>query len=182
MSQKDDVFVRVFVGVLSGLVVFTIAIIILANSVGQLEQESVTGIYGGKSTVEERISPLGKVRIAGQAPAEPAPTAAAAPPAERTGEQIVQAACAACHTSGIAGAPRTGIREDWTARLDQGIPVLLDHAINGYKGMPAKGGNPTLTDEDVKKAVMHMLEQVGASSAGTATATDAGGEAVAAPS
>ncbi len=60
--------------------------------------------------------------------------------------------------------------------------MLLDHAINGYKGMPAKGGNPTLTDEDVKKAVMHMLEQVGASTAGTATATDAGGEAVAAPS
>ena len=182
MSHKDDVFIKVFIGVLLGLVVFTIAIIILANSVGRLDQESITGAYGGKMTVEQRIEPVGKVRIEGEtAPAAPAATAAA-PAAERTGEEIVQAACAACHTPGVAGAPRTGVREDWSARIDQGMPVLLDHAINGYKGMPARGGNPTLSDEDVNKAVVHMLEQVGASTAGTASAPQASGQTAAAAS
>ncbi len=173
MSHKDYVFIKVVIGVLLGLVVFTIAIIILANSVGRLEQESVGSTrYGSESTVEERIQPVGKVRVAGQAPPETAAPAAAAP-AERSGAEIVQAACAACHTTGVAGAPKTGVAEDWTARAAQGMPVLLDRAINGYKGMPAKGGNPTLSDEDVKKAVIYMLEQVGASTAGTAAAAPA---------
>ncbi len=180
MSHKDDVFIKVFIGVLLGLVVFTIAIIILANSVGRLEQEGVSSTrYGSQSTVAERIQPVGKVRVAGQAPPEAA-TPAAAAPAARSGAEIVQAACAACHTTGVAGAPKTGVAEDWAGRIDQGTPVLLDHAINGYKGMPAKGGNPTLSDEDVKKAVVHMLEQVGASTAeagsGQASAAPAAGE------
>ena len=179
MSHKDDVFLKVFIGVLLGLSVFTIAIIILANSVGVLEQESVgRSTYGSQSTVAERIQPVGKVRVAGQAPPE-APAAAA--PAARSGQEIVQAACAACHATGVAGAPKTGVAADWTARVAQGMPVLLDHAINGYKGMPAKGGNPTLSDEDVKKAVAHMLEQVGASAADTGTTEAAAGQASAAP-
>ncbi len=178
MSHKDDVFLRVFIGVLLGLSVFTIAIIILANSVGVLEQESVgRSTYGSQSTVAERIRPVGKVRVAGQAPEEPAPAAAAAP-AARSGAEIVQAACAACHTTGVAGAPRTGVADDWKARIAQGMPVLLDHSINGFKGMPARGGNPTLSDEDMKKAVAFMLEQVGAD---TGTTETAAGQASAAP-
>ena len=163
MSHKDDVFIRVFVGVLLGLVVFTIAIIILANSVGQLEQQRVGGGLTGPAAVEDRIQPVAKVRITGQTPAAPA---AAAAPIERSGKQISEAACNACHATGAAGAPKIGDKEQWAIRANQGVATLVDHAINGIGAMPAKGGNPTLTDEEVRKAVVYMLEEVGMSAQG----------------
>ncbi len=180
MSHKDDVFLKVFIGVLLGLAVFTIAIIILANSVGVLEQESISPKYGGQSTLEQRIAPVGMVRVVGQV--EVPVAAAAAAPVARSGQEIVQSACAACHSTGAAGAPKTGVAADWTGRIEKGMAVLLDHAINGYKGMPARGGNPTLSDEDMKKAVVHMLEQLGASTTGAAKAEPAAIQSAAAAS
>ncbi len=163
MSHKDDVFIRVFFGVLLGLVVFTIAIIILANSVGQLEQQRVGGGPTGPAAVEDRIQPVAKVRIVGQTPAAPA---AAAAPMERSGKQVSEVACNACHATGAAGAPKIGDQKQWASRAKLGVATLVDHAINGIRGMPAKGGNPTLTDEEVRKAVVYMLEEVGVSAQG----------------
>ncbi len=188
MSHKDDVFLKVLTGVLLGLVVFTIAIIILANSVGVLEQESVgRSIYGGQSTVAERIQPVGKVRVAGQAPPE---AAAAATPAARSGQEIVQVgastaetgtteaaagqasaapaagegekvyttACAACHSTGAAGAPRVGDTGAWGTRIAQGTNALNEHAIKGFRAMPPKGGRLDLSDGAVVAAVAYMVE------------------------
>lgn len=80
--------------------------------------------------------------------------------AEADGEEVYNRACVACHASGAAGAPIIGDAEAWGPRLEQGEETLYDHAINGFQAMPAKGGQPNLSDEEVKAAVDHMLDQV----------------------
>ena len=68
--------------------------------------------------------------------------------------------CAGCHTSGAGGAPKM-VQADWTARIAQGADTLHRHAIEGFTGaagmMPAKGGNPALTDEQVIATVDWMV-------------------------
>lgn len=78
------------------------------------------------------------------------------------GQGVYMNFCAACHDSGIAGAPKTGDKEDWTNRVSKGTAAVIENAIKGYQGnngyMPAKGGNSALTDEEVSFAVIYMLE------------------------
>jgi c(7)-type cytochrome triheme protein len=74
------------------------------------------------------------------------------------GEKIVQQACAACHASGVMGAPKLGNNADWAPRAKQGMSKLMDHAINGFNSMPARGGQPQLTDQQLEDAVAAMLK------------------------
>ncbi len=77
------------------------------------------------------------------------------------GQKDYQASCFACHGTGVAGAPKTGDKAAWKARIAQGKAKLYERAIKGYKGktgfMPAKGGS-TLSDAAVKAAVDHMVK------------------------
>jgi len=79
----------------------------------------------------------------------------------RSGKQVYDASCGACHTAGVLQAPRLGNQEDWGAREKQGLEVLLSHALKGFKNMPAKGGNPTIKDKEIKNAVVYMLVSSG---------------------
>ncbi len=90
-----------------------------------------------------------------------APGCLMAAEAERDGEQVYAAACAACHDAGILQAPRLGQKQDWIEREKQGFEVLLKHALKGFKNMPAKGGNPTIKDPEIKNAVIYMLVAAG---------------------
>jgi len=93
--------------------------------------------------------------------------------AGKSGEDIVNTICATCHVSGVAGAPKTDQREDWAARLEQGDDVLIEHAISGFNAMPARGGDMSLTDEEVRRAVVYMLALVRSiDSAGDAVVTE----------
>lgn len=90
---------------------------------------------------------------------------AAAPeaPANAAGKKTYGMTCAMCHASGAAGAPIPGNKDEWAPRIAQGMDLLYKHAIEGFTGekgmMPAKGGNPSLSDEDTKAAVDYMVEQ-----------------------
>ncbi len=66
----------------------------------------------------------------------------------------------ACHETGAAGAPVRGDEAAWSERTGKGFETLVSHAINGFKGMPAKGGNSSLSDADVKAAVDYMVGTV----------------------
>ena len=69
--------------------------------------------------------------------------------------------CATCHAAGIAGAPKLGDKVAWSARLDKGMDVLYDSAINGIApAMPAKGMCFTCSDDDLKAIVDYMVESV----------------------
>jgi len=76
------------------------------------------------------------------------------------GEAVFNKTCKMCHGAGIAGAPKAGDAEAWNPRIAKGNETLYDHAINGFHDksiMPAKGGNKTLSDEEVKAAVDYMV-------------------------
>ena len=90
--------------------------------------------------------------------AEPEPVAVI-----QSGPQVYNAACNVCHGNGVAGAPITGDADAWAARIAQGNEILYRHAIESFAGeagyMPAKGGNVSLSDEEVIAAVDYMVEE-----------------------
>lgn len=92
---------------------------------------------------------------AAQAAGVAAPAAAA--PAKADGKTTYDTACAACHATGVAGAPKTGDNAAWAPRLKQGKNTLYASALKGKGAMPPKGGNTALSDEAVKAAVDHMV-------------------------
>ena len=79
------------------------------------------------------------------------------------GKQIYTKNCFACHGSGAAGAPKLGDTGNWAPRIAQGIDILEEHAIKGFKGaagyMPPKGGFMALSDDDVIAAVAYMVSE-----------------------
>lgn len=95
------------------------------------------------------------------AAAASAPAAAVAEVSNPAGEKTFKSVCSMCHQSGAAGAPVLGNKNDWSPRIAQGKDTLYKHALEGFSGqkgaMPAKGGNPSLSDADVKAAVDFMV-------------------------
>ncbi len=76
------------------------------------------------------------------------------------GKLVYQATCAACHTPGLAGAPKLGDVAAWASRLGAGSGPMYVNAIKGKGAMPPKGGNASLSDADLRAAVDFMLAQV----------------------
>ncbi len=79
-----------------------------------------------------------------------------------SGERVYIASCSLCHEKGVAGAPLFGVQQEWNSRISKSLEKLVENAINGFQGskgfMPAKGGNPALSDTDVEAAVTYMLD------------------------
>jgi len=85
-----------------------------------------------------------------------------APKVLQTGQAVYTTTCVACHGTGEAGAPKAGDSGAWSARIAQGYDTLVQHAVQGIRAMPAKGGNPDLDDIEVARAVVYMSNQSGA--------------------
>ena len=149
------------------LIIVSVIALVVPIGIAFLGAQLVTGSKRvdpaeSKQSVEERIRPVGQLtKLDGAAP-PPAPVAAvaAAPAKPKSGEEVYQLACTACHGAGIAGAPKTGDKGAWAPRVAQGINVLYDHAIKGFKTMPAKGGQSQLSDDEVKAAVDYQVAKV----------------------
>ena len=103
--------------------------------------------------VAARIQPVGRVELG----------APAAAPGARRGEDIVKNTCAACHQAGVANAPKLGDKAQWAMHIKHGLNALVASAIKGKGAMPPRGGDATLTDEEVARAVVFMANQAGAS-------------------
>ena len=103
------------------------------------------------SEVKEAVAPEAK-------PAEKTE----APAAKVDGKAVYEATCKACHSGTIPGTPGVGKKDEWEPRIKQGQETLHKHAIEGFKGMPAKGGNEGLSDDEVKAAVDFMANESGA--------------------
>lgn len=82
----------------------------------------------------------------------------AAPASAADGAAVFDKNCKMCHGAGMMGAPKVGDKAAWAPRIAQGTATLEEHALKGFKGMPAKGGKAALSDDDVKAAVAHMVE------------------------
>ncbi len=113
-----------------------------------------------RAEIEERIKPVGESCLEGDSSCGGAAGAAAAgTTAARSGEEVYNAACLACHASGVAGAPKLGDVAAWADRIAGGMDALYDAGINGISGtgMMAKGGCMNCTDEEVNAAVDYMV-------------------------
>ncbi len=98
----------------------------------------------------DHIEPVARVAIANLRPAGAV---------QLSGTDIYNNVCSGCHATGTLGAPKTGSKEQWGPRFAQGMDTLLQHAVNGIRGMPAKGGDPSLTEANIKDAVLYMLKE-----------------------
>jgi len=133
--------------VILAFVVPVIVIILLASFVSG---QKVAGAGSDSMTPEaiaERLRPVGTIAFAG---------APSGPRQLQDGEAVYKLACTACHGTGVAGAPKTGDAAVWAPRLKQGFDTLVKHAVEGFKGMPAKGGNADLDPIEVARAVAFM--------------------------
>lgn len=118
------------------------------------------------SAVPEAAAPAVPEAAAPEAAPEAAAPEAAAPAeaaavASADGKKVYGNVCSMCHAAGVAGAPKPGDKADWGPRIAQGKDVLYKHALEGFTGakgmMPARGGNATLKDDEVKAAVDYMV-------------------------
>lgn len=85
-----------------------------------------------------------------------------APVVIKTGQEVYESTCLACHGSGVAGAPKFGDEGSWASYIKQGYEDLLKNAINGIGAMPPRGGNSSLSDLEVARAVVYMTNNSGA--------------------
>ena len=171
MSKSDQSVLRQFAVMISGLAVLTVVLIFSALAIHEHEPQETNPNQPAQIT--ERIAPAGAVyagntgRAAMQAAADAAAKAAASQVAyggTTDGKEIFDHLCTSCHTSGVAGAPKVGDKAKWGPRIAEGLDTLIKHATDGYHGpdgnfMPPKGGNPALTDEQVKAAVTWIVDQ-----------------------
>ena len=108
------------------------------------------------------------------------PAAVAAKGAERTGEEVVNLACAKCHATGERGAPKIGDSAAWTPRVARGLATVTQAALKGHGGMPARAGMADLSDVEVKRAIEYMFNSGLVKAAAPAPAVAAAAPAAAA--
>ena len=101
--------------------------------------------------IRERIKPVGEVCVGAECGG--AVVAASGP---RSGEEVYNTACAACHGAGILGAPKNGDKAAWDDRLSKGMDQTLANAINGINAMPPKGNCATCSDDEILGAINYM--------------------------
>lgn len=159
MSKVNSNF-GLSVGVLIVVAVLVVGINSLVGST--LKGDSV--VDSSDEAVVARIQPVAQLNTG--APIVPeasaASAAAAAPVAAaggaRSGQDVYQSACFACHGTGAAGAPKLGDAAAWGPRIDKGMDALMNSAINGLNAMPPRGTCGNCSDDDLKAAIEYMVE------------------------
>ncbi len=171
ITPTDSVFLKHFAMLIGFLVV--VAILLGALAMWIYDRNPPPQNPNRAKVVEQRIAPVGGVyagdtgRAAMQAAQEAAAKAAASQVAyggTTDGHAIYGQLCHSCHEAGVGGAPKISDKAAWAPRVAEGIDTLVKHALEGYTGksgvMPARGGNPSLSDAQVKATVEWMVSQV----------------------
>ena len=154
-AKHDKMFLATFGIVVGFLGAFTITIWILARMISTAEAEDPAAL----ARLEERIRPVGQVITD---PNKLLELAAAAPArAPMSGEEIVTKVCGACHGTGVLNAPRIGDKAAWAKLKAMGLKALIASSIKGKNQMPPRGGDASLSDDELKAAIEQMLKQTG---------------------
>lgn len=125
------------------------ALILAAATLIMAQAHAATDAQADK--IAERIKPVGEVCVGAECGG--AAVAAAEP---RSGEEVYNGACTACHGSGLLGAPKTGDKAAWDDRLAKGMDAALQNAINGINAMPPKGTCANCSDDELMAAIKYM--------------------------
>lgn len=166
---QDKSFINNFMLVLGFLVAAAVAFYVMAHIIASQDYSAKAADPLAQELLTERLAPVGQVYVGKVPPAaqqSAGPSAAGAAAGKpQSGKEIWQGTCSACHATGVAGAPKIGDKSIWAKHIAKGLQTLEDHALHGYHGpegfMPAKGGNPSLTDQQVIKALKYMVGQSG---------------------
>jgi cytochrome c5 len=138
-----------------GLALIGAAVFVLvSNLFHTIEKNSVKGAEDTSmqaAAADVNLAPIGSVNAVDKTIVK----------AARTGEQVFTAVCTSCHTAGVLGAPKVDDKAAWTPRAAQGLDVLINHAVNGIRSMPAHGGDPTTTEEELSNAIVYMTGKAG---------------------
>ena len=165
MTQKNYMLhVSVILGATVALLLFIFVLVAHHREMPERVRMDRSVLLATPATVAERIKPVGQISIAA-AQTQPASVknVVAAPSPSRDGQQVYQAGCFVCHDAGVAGAPKLGDKGQWAKRIAKGLDTLYAGAVSGMPAspggmpMPAKGGNPALSDAEVKAAVDYMV-------------------------
>ena len=136
--------------VLASFIVPIVAIILLANYVDFGSRTGAGSDSMQPQVVAQRLQRIGSVEVRD----------ASVVVALRPGEQIYTAQCAACHTNGVAGAPKLGDAAAWAPRIQTGYEALLNSALKGKGAMGAQGGGE-YNDLEIGRAVVHLVNAAG---------------------
>ncbi len=140
------------------IIVILLAFLVPIMLIAMLSQLVTTGFDASKNNpalsdeaIARRLKPVGDVEVVD----------ASAPKVDKTGKEIVETVCGACHTSGALNAPKIGDRAAWGKLIAEGLPRIKQDAIKGIRQMPARGGNPDLSDIEIERAIVYMADQSG---------------------
>ncbi|SCZ64666.1 c-type cytochrome [Thiohalomonas denitrificans] len=163
------------------LVVVGVLVLLIARGMGPVLNPQNADM--SEEAIAERIEPVAKLNtgepIQPEAPeGAEAPEVAEAPEAAvasaevadeagadegRSGEDVYNSACIACHAAGVAGAPKIGDPAAWGPRIEKGMDMLVQNAINGFNGetgvMPPRGTCGNCSDAELEKAVEYMVSE-----------------------
>ena len=106
-------------------------------------------------SIAERLKPVGNVCIEGDDCGTASAAAASGP---KDASEIYTSSCAACHGSGVLGAPKLGDSAAWATRLEKGLDTLTANAISGINSMPPRGTCASCTDEEIKETIQYILD------------------------
>ncbi len=172
LTPSDRTFMRHFAIMIAALAAVAVGFVVIGLLVhASMPKEADTAQI---REAGERIMPVGgdyagatgrEAMLEQQAAAAKAAASQVAYGGTTDGKTIYGNLCHSCHDAGVTGAPKLGNKADWAPRIAEGIDTLVKHAIGGYTGpdgnhMPAKGGNPALTDAQVEATVKWMVSQV----------------------
>ena len=150
-----------FTAILGVLIAITVVLFIIAQNV--VETDPKWDDARVAQMIEERIMPVGKLNTSGEPIVSGSVSLiseAQAAPDYASGEAVYNAVCQACHTTGVLNSPMLGDATTWGDRLAKGEDTLYQSVLNGLNLMPARGGRPDLSDEQVRMAVDYMLDSL----------------------
>lgn len=153
-NMSDNDFVKNFSLMIGALIALTVVIFVVANIIGA---KPVTTSSADDDTVVARIQPVGKLIVAKAVSAVAntvIPTAQAA-----DGAATYNTACAACHGTGAAGAPKLGDKAAWAPRIKLGQAAMYNTALKGKGAMPPKGGRVDMSDAAIKAATDYLISK-----------------------
>lgn len=147
-ANKMKQLTKITLLTLVGTVLFVYLLVKLFTSGSGIDTASPTMT---SEAVSARLQPVGQIKIV-----------EAGPPGSKSGKAIYESVCFSCHATGAANSPKFADNAAWSTRIAKGYDALVKTAISGLNAMPARGGAPDLTDDEIRRAVAYISNAAGA--------------------
>ena len=112
---------------------------------------------GTDDEIRARLTPFGELCRAGD---QCGAATVVAGGGTKSGEEVYNQFCFACHATGASEAPLFADAEAWAPRIVKGLDVLVASTVNGLGMMPAKGTCMNCSEEELQAAVDYILAEV----------------------